>query len=85
MAYSPSVTPLSQWPLHTPARIQRIAGVDEEKSRLLAYGLMEGLECRVLHLGPFGGNPIAIEVEGHMLTLRKSDAAAIFVEPLEEC
>ncbi len=71
---------LAMLPKNTPARIIEIRAPEEEKSRLLALGLMEGLELRVLHVGPFGGDPLAIEVEGHMLALRRADATHILLE-----
>lgn len=71
---------LATLPKNTLARIVEIRAAEEEKSRLLALGLMEGLELRVMHVGPFGGDPLAVEVEGHMLALRRADAQHILLE-----
>ena len=48
------------------------------KVKLMEMGLMKGKKVKVLFRGPFG-DPIAIDVEGYVLSLRKSEANLIFV------
>jgi Fe2+ transport system protein FeoA len=48
------------------------------KVKLMEMGLMKGKKIKVLFRAPFG-DPIAIDVEGYVLSLRKSEANLIFV------
>lgn len=58
-------------------KIQSIDG-DELRSKLLELGLTSGSTLRVLYTAPFG-DPIAVDVEGFVLSLRKSEADLIQV------
>lgn len=51
------------------------------KVKLIEMGLIVGKQIEVLFRAPFGG-PIAIDVEGYVLSLRKDEAQMIKVEPL---
>ena len=55
----------------TPASVER---------KLLEAGFMEGMAIEVLHVGPVGGDPIAVRVRGATVALRLSDADRIEVE-----
>jgi ferrous iron transport protein A len=57
--------------------VQSIEG-DELRSKLLELGITSGCNLRVLYTAPFG-DPIAIDVEGFVLSLRKSEANLIQV------
>ncbi len=75
-------------PLHLLAksqqgRIVQINATDAEKYRLFSLGFFEGLHIRLLHEGPLGGDPIAVDIEGHMVALRRADAAHILVDIIE--
>lgn len=59
------------------AIVQSIEG-DELRSKLLELGLTSGSKIRVLYAAPFG-DPIAVDVEGFVLSLRKSEANLIHV------
>lgn len=61
----------------------RILSVSENnlKSKLMELGIISGRELTVLFQAPFG-DPIAIDMEGFVLSLRKSEAALIQVTPL---
>jgi len=48
---------------------------------LLEMGFVEGAEVEILHQGPFGGDPIAVRVDGMRVALRRADAATILVLP----
>lgn len=48
--------------------------------RLREMGLMAGTPVRLVRVAPLG-DPIEIKVRGYSLTLRKSEAANILVEP----
>lgn len=49
--------------------------------RLMELGLMPGVEVRFVKTAPLG-DPIALEVEGRHLTLRRNDAAQISVQAI---
>ena len=49
------------------------------KVKLLEMGLVVGKKIEVLYRAPFGG-PIAVDVEGYVLSLRKDEAQMIEVE-----
>lgn len=57
--------------------VQSIEG-NELRSKLLELGLTLGSTLRVLYSAPFG-DPIAVDVEGFVLSLRKSEANLIQV------
>lgn len=46
------------------------------KSQLMELGIVQGQEITVLFKAPFG-DPIAIDMNGYVLSLRKSEAALI--------
>ena len=48
--------------------------------RLMELGLMPGVRVRFIKSAPLG-DPIAIDVEGRQLSLRREDAAQIYVQP----
>ena len=48
--------------------------------RLMELGLMPGVRVRFIKSAPLG-DPIALDVEGRQLSLRREDAAQIYVQP----
>lgn len=53
------------------------------KVKLMEMGLVVGKKLEVLYRAPFGG-PIAIDLDGYVLSLRKDEANVIEVELLKE-
>lgn len=51
------------------------------KVKLLEMGLIAGKKTVIIYRAPFGG-PIAIDLEGYVLSLRKDEAEMIEVELL---
>lgn len=49
--------------------------------RLLEMGLFDGAEVEVIRLAPLG-DPMEIIVQGYHLSLRKSEAALVELEPI---
>jgi ferrous iron transport protein A len=49
------------------------------RPRLLEMGLLAGKKVTVLFRAPFG-DPIAVDVDGYVLSMRKDEAALITVE-----
>jgi ferrous iron transport protein A len=52
---------------------------DELSLRLLELGCLPGEEIEVAHIAPLG-DPIAINLYGHKLSLRKKEAESILVK-----
>lgn len=47
--------------------------------RLMELGLLPGVEVRFIKCAPLG-DPIAVDVDGRQLSMRREDAAQIFVQ-----
>lgn len=75
--------PLTQLPKRVFAKIEHLRLTEHLRHNLMSLGIIEGLNVRVLHTGLIGGDPIAIEIEGHTVSIRKSDAANILVSRLD--
>ena len=76
--------PLSKLTTGVPARIEHIRASATLRTALLSLGMMEGLRVRILHVGPFSRDPIAVDIEGHMVAIRRTDAAHIMVDELPD-
>ena len=63
------------------ARVVAIAGDDEIAQRLLEMGLTPGIDVQLIGTAPLG-DPLEFEVRGYYLSVRKSEAARVDVEPL---
>ncbi len=62
-------------------RIVAVRGTGAIRRRLLDLGLIRGAELQVVRVAPLG-DPIEIAVRGSLVSLRRSEAAAIgIVEP----
>lgn len=64
------------------ARVTGVAGGDDISLRLLEMGLTPGAVVRLLGTAPLG-DPLELEVRGYRLSLRRSEAARVDVDPLE--
>ncbi len=49
------------------------------KVKMMEMGLIKGKKIEVLFRAPFGG-PIAIDVDGYTLSLRKDEAALVLID-----
>ncbi|MFZ4541295.1 MAG: FeoA family protein [Rickettsiales bacterium] len=63
-------------------RITAIDAGDALLRKLLELGLHEGMDVRLAHTGPFGSDPIAIEISDRCIALRRRDASHITIEPI---
>ncbi len=63
-------------------RVSQIVGSDLLATRLLEMGLTPGVEVEMLGRAPLG-DPLEFEVRGYRLSLRKSEAKLVTIEPLE--
>lgn len=48
--------------------------------RLHEMGFDEGIPIEVIHQGPFGGDPLAVSVDGVVIAIRRSEADRVQVE-----
>lgn len=74
-----STIPLHMLKKNTVGRISSIQCDESHKKRLYALGVHEDLSVRIIHEGPVGADPIAIELDGHTVAMRRRDAANIHV------
>jgi Fe2+ transport system protein FeoA len=57
------------------------SGREQHKAlaRMMEMGLIEGAVVRKLYAAPFSRDPIAIEVDGHLIALRRTEAKMVMV------
>ena len=63
-------------------RVIKLNAGEPLRRRLLELGVIPGAQLRRRHTAP-AGSPIAFEVGGALLSLRRADAAGIVVRPSE--
>jgi len=66
--------------IQSPATVTGISDSDL-KPKLLEMGLYNGKVVTVLFKAPFG-DPIAVDVDGYVLSMRLDEAALVQIEPL---
>jgi len=71
-------TTLNNLPVGARARVDNIELDSAASQRLMTLGLLPGIDVRVVQHAPLG-DPIAIEFEGRRVSLRKSEAAGVFL------
>ncbi len=62
-------------------RVVALAGGDALVQRLLEMGLLEGEEVEVVAFAPLG-DPLEVRLRDYRLSLRRSEAARVQVEPV---
>ncbi len=72
---------LSELAINQPATIREFPKTGVAFTRLKEMGLLIGTPVKLVRIAPMG-DPIEIKVRGYSLTLRKSEAADILVEPV---
>jgi Fe2+ transport system protein FeoA len=72
---------LSSLPLGQKGRVLGFSLPPEQRQRLLEMGLTVGAQFEVVRFAPLG-DPIDIKVRGYHLSLRKNEAAGVFVARL---
>jgi ferrous iron transport protein A len=71
---------LSDLPIGATAVVREYPKTGTGSVRLREMGLLVGTQLTLVRCAPFG-DPIEIKVRGYHLTLRKSEAAHVLVEP----
>jgi Fe2+ transport system protein FeoA len=64
------------------ASVIRVTGQGATRRRLLEMGIIPGVRVAVNRVAPLG-DPIDLLVKGYHLSLRRSEAAEVFVEVIE--
>jgi ferrous iron transport protein A len=62
-------------------RISAILGEDELSVRLLEMGLTPGVEVALVGAAPLG-DPLELELRGYRLSVRRTEAARVEIDPL---
>lgn len=70
------------------ARILAVGSSDQGEEgalvrALLEMGVIEGSEIQILHEAPWSRDPIAVEVRGGLIALRRQEAALVRVEKIQ--
>ncbi len=60
-------------------RVVKVGGKGSGRRRIIDMGLVSGAEIEMERVAPLG-DPIEVKVKGYHLSLRKEDAANIYVE-----
>ena len=72
---------LDNIPVGDSGRVEKIELANAASQRLMTLGLLPGIDVTVVQHAPLG-DPIAIEFEGRRLSLRKREAAGVFLKPI---
>jgi len=62
-------------------RVTSVSGDDDLSLRLLEMGLTPGVEIVLIGTAPLG-DPLELELRGYRLSVRRSEAARVAIEPL---
>lgn len=73
---------LSELPIGASAVVREFPKTGAGSVRLREMGLLAGTRITLVRCAPFG-DPMEIKVRGYHLTLRKSEAEHVLVEPQE--
>ncbi|MGI9861301.1 DtxR family transcriptional regulator [Moorella naiadis] len=79
---SSNIRALSELMKGASGRVIKITATGEIRRRLLDMGVVPGTEVAVTGVAPLG-DPIELKIKGYNLSLRKKEAATIFVEQLK--
>jgi ferrous iron transport protein A len=77
-----AVVKLSELPIGASAVVREFPKTGSASVRLREMGLLSGTRITLVRCAPFG-DPMEIKVRGYHLTLRKSEAEHVMVEPQE--
>ena len=75
------MTALSELAIGSRGRVAGVSGSDEISIRLLEMGLTPGVEVALIGKAPLG-DPLELELRGYRLSVRRTEAARVEVQPL---
>ncbi|MBM3460623.1 MAG: ferrous iron transport protein A, partial [Armatimonadetes bacterium] len=55
----------------------------ELESRIVDMGFVEGAPVELVHEGPVGKDPIAVQIRGSVIALRRQEANAILISGID--
>ena len=76
----PALIPLSQLPVGATATVREFPKTGTAFLRLREMGLLAGTTITLVRTAPLG-DPLEIKVRGYHLTLRKTEAEHVLVQP----
>jgi ferrous iron transport protein A len=65
------------------AKVIHLQGRGSARKRILDMGMVPGVEVEVIKKAPLG-DPIEFKVKGYNLSLRKTEAELVVVQPIEK-
>ena len=71
--------PLTDLAVGSKAVVAELKVAPEHKPRLMEMGILVGTSVELVRFAPMG-DPVEIRVRGYHLSLRRSDAALVFVK-----
>ena len=71
---------LGELSLGESAVVVNVGGEGQLRKRFLDLGITKGTRVTMARIAPFG-DPVEIQLRGYRLTLRKSEAAIVEIEP----
>ena len=74
---------LSELPIGASAVVREFPKSGSAFQRLREMGLTAGTSLKLIRTAPFG-DPLEIKIRGYNLTLRKSEAEHVLVEPTDQ-
>ena len=74
--------PLCDFEIGSVCRVTKLTANGFIQRRMLDLGIVEGTKIEVLHQSPLG-DPIAYQIRGTVIALRKEEAIQIIATPIE--
>lgn len=74
---------LNKLPIGCIGKVKKITASGTKKRRMLDLGLINGTVVKTLRKSPLG-DPIAYEIRGAVIALRKEESDYIYVEKIDE-
>lgn len=74
---------LGELSLGESAVVVNVGGEGQLRKRFLDLGITKGTRVTMVRIAPFG-DPVEIQLRGYRLTLRKSEASIVEIEPAED-
>jgi len=72
---------LSECKTGTKANVIGVTGDPRIKQRLMVMGITPGVDVKIVKFAPLG-DPMELDIRGYSLSIRKSEASSIIVEPV---
>ena len=74
------MTRLSELAIGAQGRVLKVHGTDAISIRLMEMGMTSGVDVAVIGTAPLG-DPIELELRGYRLSVRRSEAERVEIEP----